>query len=102
AMPNGGQLAIETRRVHLNEAYAATRSEVRAGDYIEIAVSDTGVGIPPEIREKIFEPFFTTKEKGKGTGLGLSSIFGFMKQSGGHVSVYSEVGHGSTFKLFVP
>jgi PAS domain S-box-containing protein len=102
AMPDGGNLTIETRHTLVDDAYAATRTELKPGRYVEIAVSDSGIGIPPEICEKIFEPFFTTKEKGKGTGLGLSTVFGFMKQSGGHVSVYSEVGHGTTFKLLVP
>lgn len=102
AMPDGGRLTIETRHIRVDEAYAATRAELNPGNYIEIAVSDTGTGIPPEILDKIFEPFFTTKDKNKGTGLGLASIFGFMKQSGGHVNVYSEVGLGSTFKLLVP
>ena len=101
AMKGNGRLSIETRCITFDEAYAATRNEVGAGRYIEIAVSDTGSGIAPEIMDKIFEPFFTTKPKGEGTGLGLATIFGFMKQSGGHVSVYSEVGHGATFKLYV-
>jgi PAS domain S-box-containing protein len=102
AMPDGGRLTIETRHVQLDEVYAAARPDLKPGCYVEIAVSDTGTGIAPEILDKIFEPFFTTKDKNKGTGLGLASIFGFMKQSGGHVNVYSEVGHGSTFKLLVP
>ncbi|MCP5365881.1 MAG: response regulator [Hyphomicrobiales bacterium] len=102
AMPRGGRLKIETRPTVLDQDYADTHNEVTAGEYVEIAVSDTGTGIPPQMLDKIFEPFFTTKESGKGTGLGLSTVFGFMKQSGGHVSVYSEVGHGTTFKLFVP
>ncbi len=102
AMPDGGRLTIETRHACLTEEYAQRRNEVKPGNYIEIAVSDTGTGIPPDLLGRIFEPFFTTKADGKGTGLGLASIFGFMKQSKGHVSVYSEVGHGTTFRLYVP
>jgi PAS domain S-box-containing protein len=102
AMPNGGCLTLETQWRHLDEAYAHRHLELQGGDYVEIAVTDTGTGIPADITEQIFEPFFTTKHSGKGTGLGLSTIFGFMKQSGGHINVYSEPGLGSTFKLLVP
>lgn len=102
AMPKGGRLTIETSEAYLDEAYASEHEEVEAGNYILIAVSDTGSGIPAHILEKIFQPFFTTKEVGKGTGLGLSMVFGFIKQSGGHVRVYSEEGHGTSFKLYLP
>ncbi|MCR4378374.1 MAG: response regulator [Rhodospirillales bacterium] len=102
AMPDGGRLTLETQCRHLDQAYAYRHLELQPGDYVEIAVTDTGMGIPADIKEHIFEPFFTTKHSGKGTGLGLSTIFGFMKQSGGHVNVYSEPGLGSTFKLLVP
>lgn len=101
AMPDGGRITIETRPMVLSQRYATQHFEVEAGNYIEIAVTDTGHGIPKELLQRVFEPFFSTKGSGKGTGLGLSSVFGFMKQSGGHVSVYSEEGHGTTFRLYV-
>ena len=102
AMPAGGKLTLETRNVHLDDGYAGMNSDVAVGDYVMIAVSDTGTGIPPEILERVFDPFFTTKEVGKGTGLGLSMVFGFVKQSGGHVKIYSELGHGTSVKLYLP
>jgi PAS domain S-box-containing protein len=102
AMPGGGKLTLETRNVHLDEGYASMHSEVAVGNYILIAVSDTGTGIPAANLEKVFDPFFTTKEVGKGTGLGLSMVFGFVKQSGGHIKIYSEEGHGTSVKIYLP
>jgi PAS domain S-box-containing protein len=102
AMPGGGKLILETGSVYLDKNYSSLHSEVRPGRYVLIAVSDTGIGIPAAILDKVFEPFFTLKEPGKGTGLGLSMVYGFVKQSAGHIKIYSEEGHGTTIKMYLP
>jgi PAS domain S-box-containing protein len=102
AMAKGGLLTIETQTVYLDSAYAQNHSDVTPGHYVMVAVSDTGTGMSPELVEKVFQPFFTTKEQGKGSGLGLSMVYGFIKQSGGHINIYSEPGHGTAVKMYLP
>ena len=101
-MEGQGKLTIELGNASLDDEYARSHSEVAPGQYVMLAVTDTGSGIPPEIIEKVFDPFFSTKSEGKGSGLGLSMVYGFVKQSGGHVKIYSEVGEGTTIKLYFP
>ena len=101
-MPNGGKLIIHAHNLTLDENYIESHSEVTAGDYVAISIGDTGTGITDEVKAHLFEPFFTTKEKGKGTGLGLATSYGIIKQHGGHISCYSEVGLGTTFRVYIP
>jgi PAS domain S-box-containing protein len=102
AMPNGGRLIIETRNAVIDADQIATGLDMKPGEYVAVSVSDTGTGIPPELRDRVFEPFFTTKEQRHGSGLGLAMIYGFVKQSGGHVTLYSEMGHGTTITMYLP
>jgi CheY-like chemotaxis protein len=102
AMPNGGKLTLETCNIVVDQEFARRLGNVEIGSYVMIAITDSGSGIPEAIRGKVFDPFFTTKDVGKGTGLGLSMVYGFIKQSGGHITLYSEEGLGTTFRLYLP
>jgi signal transduction histidine kinase len=102
AMPKGGKLVIETRNIVLDAGHADFHAELTPGEYVQLSVSDSGSGMPSDVRDRVFEPFFTTKEKGRGTGLGLAMVYGFVKQCGGHITIYTEVAHGTTFNLYFP
>ena len=102
AMPKGGHLTLETQPAYLDQVYAEKHQDVTPGHYVMVAVSDAGQGMSPELLDKVFQPFFTTKEQGKGSGLGLSMVYGFIKQSGGHINIYSEVDHGTSIKMYLP
>jgi CheY-like chemotaxis protein len=102
AMPTGGKITVEAANIFADDEYCRANPEVAAGPYVLICVSDTGCGMPPDIVSRAFEPFFTTKEPGQGTGLGLSQVYGFVKQSGGHIKIYSEVDQGTTIKIYLP
>ena len=100
--PRAVDWSSKPAEITFDAEHADFRLELEAGDYVQLSISDTGVGMSPEVRDRVFEPFFTTKGKAHGTGLGLAMVYGFVKQSGGHVSDYSEVGHGTTFNLYFP
>jgi CheY-like chemotaxis protein/anti-sigma regulatory factor (Ser/Thr protein kinase) len=102
AMPNGGKITVEAANLYADEEYTRLNPEVLPGQYVAICVSDNGIGMAPDVLNRVFEPFFTTKEAGHGTGLGLSQVYGFAKQSGGHVKIYSEPGEGTTVKIYLP
>ena len=102
AMPDGGKLTIEASNSYLDDSYCQENVDIRPGQYVQIAVTDTGSGMAKDVIDRAFEPFYTTKQSGQGTGLGLSQVYGFVKQSGGHVKIYSETGEGTTIKIYLP